>query len=384
MTGRSAPSVAPLVVLAAGGTGGHVFPAEALAGELVARGARLALFTDDRGRRWGGALADHPVVPVRGGSPAAGGALRRAGNVLSLGAGAAQAYAALRRFVPAVVVGFGGYASVPTMVAAWFRGVPSVIHEQNAVLGRANRLVAGGAYLIATSFPDVRHLATNDARVRLVGNPVRDAVGAVRDIPYVAPAAEGPLRVLVVGGSQGAASFGTVVPEAIAALPASLLRRLRVEQQCRPEDVERVRAFYRDRAVDAGCATFFDDIPARLAAAHLVIGRAGASTVAELTTAGRPAILVPFPHATEDHQRANAKALDAAGGAILLPHERFTSGALRLHLEALLGDPARLAAMAGAARGQGRPDAAARLADLVCELAGLSSASILAPRGAAA
>ncbi len=358
------------VVLAAGGTGGHVFPAESLAGELARRGVPLALVTDDRGRQWQGALAELPVHRVRAASPSAGGLANRARNVLSLGIGIAQSMALLGRLAPTAVVGFGGYACVPAMLAARLRRLPTLIHEQNAVLGRANRLVAGRGTTIATAFAAVRHLAGRDPRVRLVGNPVRDAVRALRDVPYVPPSQDGDIRMVVIGGSQGAASLGVVIPDAIAALPDAIRNRLKLAQQCRAEDLERVRAFYAARGIAAECQPFFADFPARLAGAHLVVARAGASTVAELTTSGRPSVLVPFPHATEDHQRANAKAVDEVGASILLPHERFTADALREHLETLFGAPERLATMAAAARAAGHPDAARDLADLVIKLIG--------------
>jgi UDP-N-acetylglucosamine--N-acetylmuramyl-(pentapeptide) pyrophosphoryl-undecaprenol N-acetylglucosamine transferase len=356
------------VLLAAGGTGGHVFPAESLASELMRRGVPLALVTDHRGHKWQGALAGLPVHRVHAGSPGAGGALQRVRNVASLGIGVIQAARLLGRLAPAAVVGFGGYACVPALLAARLRRLPTLIHEQNAVLGRANRLVIGRGTTIATAFPAVRHLAPGDPRVRLVGNPVREAIRALRGVAYVPPAADGELRMVVIGGSQGAASFGVVIPEALAVLPEAIRCRLKLAQQCRPEDLERVRAFYAARGIDAECQPFFSDFPARLAGAHLVVARAGASTVAELTTSGRPAVLVPFPHATEDHQRANATAVDEVGASILLPHEQFTPDRLRSHLEALSGDPARLARMAAAAHAAGRPDAARDLADLVLEL----------------
>ncbi|MGE0421197.1 MAG: undecaprenyldiphospho-muramoylpentapeptide beta-N-acetylglucosaminyltransferase [Reyranellaceae bacterium] len=353
------------VVLATGGTGGHVFPAEALAGELAARGVSLALITDDRGKRWQGELARHPIHHVRGGSPSAGGLSRRIANTLGLAIGTAEAYGVIGRVKPSVVVGFGGYASVPTLLAARFRGVPRIVHEQNAVLGRANRVASAGARAIATSFGKVRHIAEGDPRVHLVGNPVRDAVRTLREVAYEPPGADGPIRMVVIGGSQGAASFSAVIPEAIAALPEELRRRLRLAQQCRAEDLERVKSFYAARGIDAECAPFFRDFPARLAGAHLVVARAGASTVAELTTSGRPSVLIPFPHATEDHQRANALAVDEVGASILLPHEAFTADALREQLVTLFTHPQRLAEMAKAARDAGHPDAARRLADIV-------------------
>ena len=356
------------VVLATGGTGGHVFPAEALAGVLAGRGASLALLTDARGRQWKGALAGHPIHHLRAASPS-GGIARRLASFADLGLGFLQALRILRLIRPAVVVGFGGYASVPTVLAARVLGVPSVVHEQNAVLGRANRLCVGGAAAIATAFASVRHLAAGDARVRLVGNPVRDAVRRLRELAYRAPTSDELLRLVVIGGSQGAASVSDVIPQAVLALPAELRARLAIVQQCRAEDLERVRETYRSAGIAAELATFFPDFPARLAGAHLVVARSGASTVAELSTSGRPSILVPFPHATEDHQRANAAALDEVGACILLPQERFTAAALASHMRALLGEPARLAQMAEAARAAGHPDAAEHLAELVIAVA---------------
>jgi UDP-N-acetylglucosamine--N-acetylmuramyl-(pentapeptide) pyrophosphoryl-undecaprenol N-acetylglucosamine transferase len=372
------------VILATGGTGGHVFPAESLAGELARRGVPLALVTDDRGHRWQGALAALPAHRVRAGSPGAGSVLDRVRGAAALGMGVAQSVALLGRLAPAAVVGFGGYASVPPMLAARLRRLPALVHEQNAVLGRANRLVVGRRTTIATAFRHVRHLADGDRRVRLVGNPVRDAVRAVRDVPYAPPAEDGDICLVVIGGSQGAASFGTVIPQAIADLPAPVRRRLKLAQQCRAEDLERVRAFYAGRGIAADCQIFFSDFPARLAGAHLVVARAGASTVAELTTSGRPSVLVPFPHATEDHQRANAKAIDEVGASILLPHEGFTPAALRGHLDALFAGPGRLAAMAAAAKAAGRPDAARDLADIVVELIEARAGSVSRAQGAAA
>lgn len=366
------------IVLATGGTGGHVFPAEALAGELEARGVPFALVTDSRGRQWQGALARRPIHYIRSASPSGslGNRLRAA---LSLGIGLFEAWRALGRIGPAAVVGFGGYASVPTMIAARLRGTPAMVHEQNAVLGKANRLVLGGVSKVATSFAATRFV--DETRARLVGNPVRESVRALRNGVYRAPSAERVIDLLVFGGSQGAASFSQVIPEAILSLPAALRARLRLVQQCRPEDIERVRARYLRANVVAELAPFFVDLPQRLAGAHLVIGRSGASTVAELATIGRPSILIPYPYAADDHQTANARAFEAAGACIVIPHAEFTAPALAGHLHALFEAPERLASMAAAAHAAGRPDAAARLADLVGELVAAPS---LSPSGVAA
>ena len=358
------------VVLATGGTGGHVFPAEALAGELEARGVPFALITDARGRQWQGALARRPIHYIHSASPT-GTLAQRLRALMLLGLGLVDAWWALGRIGPSVVVGFGGYASVPTMIAARLRRLPSVLHEQNAVLGKANRLVLGGVARVATSFANTRYIAEGDGRACLVGNPVREAVRALRGSPYRAPEKGRVVDLLVFGGSQGAASFSQVVPEALLSLPSALRARLRLVQQCRPEDVEGVRQRYARAGIVVELAPFFNDLPRRLAAAHLVIGRAGASTVAELATIGRPSILVPYPHAADDHQTANARAFEAVGACIVIPHASFTAPALAAQLTGLIETPSRLAEMAAAAHAAGRPDAAERLADLVGELTGV-------------
>jgi UDP-N-acetylglucosamine--N-acetylmuramyl-(pentapeptide) pyrophosphoryl-undecaprenol N-acetylglucosamine transferase len=355
------------VVLATGGTGGHVFPAEALAGELEARGVPFTLMTDARGKQWQGALSRRPIHYIHSASPT-GSLQRRLLAVFSLGIGLVDAWWQLGRIAPAAVVGFGGYASVPTMMAARLRRLPSMLHEQNAVLGRANRMVQGSASAVATSFAQTRYLAENDRRARLVGNPVREPVRALGNSTYRAPGVDRVIDMLVFGGSQGAASFSQIVPEAILSLPAALRARLRLVQQCRAEDLERVRGVYARAGIVAELAPFFADLPQRLAAAHIVIGRSGASTVAELATIGRPSILVPYPYAADDHQTANARAFEAAGACLVIAHADFTVAALAGHLKALFEAPQRLGDMAAAAHAAGRPDAAARLADMVAEL----------------
>jgi UDP-N-acetylglucosamine--N-acetylmuramyl-(pentapeptide) pyrophosphoryl-undecaprenol N-acetylglucosamine transferase len=360
------PPLSRPVVLATGGTGGHVFPAEALAGELEARGVPFALVTDSRGRQWQGALAHRPIHYIHSASPS-GSIGRRVAALLSLGVGLFDAWRALGRIGPAAVVGFGGYASVPTMIAARLRRTPAMVHEQNAVLGKANRLVLGGVAKVATSFAQTRFVGHD--RGRLVGNPVRDAVRALRTSTYRAPGPDRVVDLLVFGGSQGAGSFSQVIPEAILSLPQPMRARLRIVQQCRPEDLQTVRSAYLRGNIVAELAPFFADLPQRLAGAHLVIGRSGASTVAELATIGRPSILIPYPYAADDHQTANARAFEATGACIVIPHAEFTAPTLAARLSALLEAPDRLSAMASAAHAAGRPDAAARLADLVMGVA---------------
>jgi UDP-N-acetylglucosamine--N-acetylmuramyl-(pentapeptide) pyrophosphoryl-undecaprenol N-acetylglucosamine transferase len=358
------PAVRPIVI-AAGGTGGHFFPAEALAAELLARGHRVALMTDARS----GGLAS-PVFSacerfVLSGAGIAGrGAKRAAAAAMSLAAGTWQARAILARLDADALIGFGGYPSVaPVLAARLLRRRPRLLlHEQNAVLGRANRALSRSADWLALSFAATARVPRGIA-TEVTGNPVRPAIAAIADTAYAPPRKD--IRVLVLGGSLGARVFSDVVPDALAALPAALRARLRVTQQCRAEDIARVRAAYDAAEISADLAPFFTDVAALFAAAHLVIGRAGASTVAELATVGRPAILVPLPSAIDDHQTANARALAEAGGAWLLPQPGFTPAALAARLETLLADTDQLANAAARAAAQGRADASLRLADLV-------------------
>jgi UDP-N-acetylglucosamine--N-acetylmuramyl-(pentapeptide) pyrophosphoryl-undecaprenol N-acetylglucosamine transferase len=359
----------PFICLAAGGTGGHVFPAEALAQALLNRGYRLALVTDWRGHAYGGTLGSLETFRIAAGGIAGRGLLPKVRAVAELGLGVFQARGLLSRLKPAAVIGFGGYASVPTMMAATMLGVPTAIHEQNAVLGRANRLLAGRVQRIATSYPQVQHLdAAWNRKVVHTGMPVRAAIAAKREARYPELDEGGAIRVLVLGGSQGARVLSEVVPAAMERLPKALRDRLEITQQCRPEDMEAVRSLYDNNAINAELAPFFADVPERMAAAHLVIARSGASTVGELTVVGRPAILVPYPHAIDDHQTANARAVDEAGGAWLMPQPAFNPEALSSRLNALFTQPGTLARAAGCARAAGRPDAAAQLADLAADL----------------
>lgn len=358
------------ILLAAGGTGGHMFPAEALARELLARGRTVALVTDRRGGAFGDALPGVQVFRIRAAAPS-GSLAGKIRAVAELALGTLQARRLMAGLRPAAVVGFGGYPSVPALIAARRAGFATVLHEQNAVLGRANRLLAGGARALATSFPRVAMVKPADAgKISRTGNPVRPAVIAVRARPFPDPEADGTARLLVTGGSQGAGVFASVVPEALGLLPPGLRGRVRLALQARPEDVEAARAALERAGVQAEVASFFTDMPERLSACHLAITRAGASTVAELTVAGRPAILVPYPHAMDDHQTANAQAVADAGGAWVMPQASLTAASLASRLEALLTMPALLTKAAAAARNWGAPDASARLADLVLDAAG--------------
>ena len=369
------------VVLATGGTGGHVFPAQALAQELSGRGHRVVLITDARGGAFDEASEIYRIRAATPGRTAV--AMLKAGRDIAFGTLAA--WRLLRRLKPSAVVGFGGYASVPTMLAAGWLRLPTLIHEQNAVLGRANRLLARRVRRIATAFDSMSAVpAGASAKLTRTGNPVRPAVAALRGISYEPPTVDGEFRLLITGGSQGARVFSEVVPQAIAALPAEMRKRLRIVQQCRPEDLDAVREAYADCEADAKLAAFFTDIPERLAWAHMVIARAGASTVAELTTAGRPAILVPYPFAMDDHQTANARAV--SGAAWVMTQRELTVPAMTDRLAGILAEPAQLRAAAAASADLGGPDAARLLADLVeTELtAEGASAGALPLRGVAA
>ncbi|MGQ4273151.1 undecaprenyldiphospho-muramoylpentapeptide beta-N-acetylglucosaminyltransferase [Terrihabitans sp. B22-R8] len=363
----------PLVLLAAGGTGGHLFPAEALAAELGRRNVAVELVTDPRAREYAGefpARAVHSVASATFGSRAPAAVLRSA---TTLGQGLGQGLALMRRLNPAVIVGFGGYPSLTPLAAAQVLGIPSIVHEQNAVMGRANRLLAPRAIRIATGFPNLVNVKPRIlAKAIHVGNPIRASVLEAASA-YVAPIPGGRIRLLAFGGSQGARIMSEIVPAAVNWLDSGLRSRLSVVQQARAEDLDAATAVYRSAGVHAEIAPFFRDLPSRMANAHLVIARSGASTIAELAVIGRPSILVPLPHSLDNDQLENARALQTEGGATLVPQSEFTPQALARLLTELLSDPQILAQQAAAAHTYARPDAAARLADLVLEVAGLSS-----------
>jgi UDP-N-acetylglucosamine--N-acetylmuramyl-(pentapeptide) pyrophosphoryl-undecaprenol N-acetylglucosamine transferase len=357
---------APLVLLAAGGTGGHLFPAEALAEALAGRGLTVDLATDERAERYGKRFPARQihVVPsetLRGRNIVS---LARTGTIL--GFGLLRAYLLLGRIRPAAVVGFGGYPTLPPVLAAILRRIPTIIHEQNAVMGRANKLLAPRVSAIAIGFTGgLDHAPTLAAKAVRTGNPVRPAVAAAAAMPYLSLESDGLIRLLVFGGSQGARIMAEIVPAAIGRLDQALRVRLLVAQQARGEDLAEVRQAYAGLNISAEVAPFFPDLPARIAAAHLIVSRSGASTVAELATIGRPAILVPLPHALDQDQYANAAVLERAGGAIRMRQDDFTPERLATEITRFAGEPRRLAAMAAAAKSAGTIDAAERLADLV-------------------
>jgi UDP-N-acetylglucosamine--N-acetylmuramyl-(pentapeptide) pyrophosphoryl-undecaprenol N-acetylglucosamine transferase len=352
-------------VLAAGGTGGHMIPAHALAAELKSRKHGVLLITDERGARFPGLFKDVPVHVLPAGRLGGGpiGWLKAAGAVVK---GRGEAKRLYREHRPDAVVGFGGYPAFPSLLAASAMHIPTVLHEQNAVMGRVNRLLAGDAKAIGTAYDQVDRLKPEYAdKAVLIGNPVREEIARLGELPFPPFDEIAPLKILVTGGSQGASILSKVVPAGLGMLAPQLRRRLQVVQQCRPEDIERVRAQYAELGIPAELMTYIEDMDAKLADCHLMIGRAGASTVAELTAAGRPAILIPFAAATDDHQTANARELVKAGGARAIQEVDFTPDVLARQIEALAMDPVALANAAARALSVGRPHAARDLADLV-------------------
>jgi UDP-N-acetylglucosamine--N-acetylmuramyl-(pentapeptide) pyrophosphoryl-undecaprenol N-acetylglucosamine transferase len=360
------PSSGHLVVLAAGGTGGHVFPAEALAQELLAQGHRLALITDKRGAAYGGTLGLIETLHISAGALTGRSLLRRVVAAANLVRGYFEARRLLRSLKPSAVVGFGGYAAAPTMLAAIHLKLPTIIHEQNAVLGRTNKLVATKVNRIAISLDLARPL--NGANVVRTGMPVRPAIAAARAMPYMPPVKGGPFRIVVLGGSQGAQVFSNVMPAAVALLPADFRARLTIAQQCRREDIDRAMAAYANLGVHVQLRHFFDNVPELLGAAHLIITRSGASTVAEAAVSGRPAIFVPYPHAADDHQTANARTAATNGAGWVMPQPEFTPEALAARLIQFAETPELLRDAAAAAASFSIPDAAARLANVVAAL----------------
>ena len=358
------------IVLSAGGTGGHLFPAQALAAELTRRGRKIVVMTDARGTQYptyfpGAAIEIVPAAAFSDRSK-----LRLMTAPFEILAGIVVALGKLRRAKPAAVVGFGGYPSLPVMVAACLARLPTLIVAPDAVLGRANRLVANYVRAIAGGLPLKRFLPKDMSKVVYTGNPVRAEVVALNGAPYDTPTATGPLRLLVFGGSQGARALSEIVPAAIASLPTALKTRLDIVQQCRPEDIEAVRTVYAGAGVKAELASFFSDLPSRMANAQLVIGRSGAGTVAELMVIGRPAILVPLPHALDDNQTPNADVLAEAGAGWRVAQSELTPKKLADMLQSAFASPDDLARRAAAAHALAKPDAARRLADLVDRIGG--------------
>ncbi len=358
------------IVIVAGGTGGHLFPGQALAQELVRRGRTIAVITDDRVAGVKARFPGAEVFSVPSATPSGGGLVGMVSAVFPIARGILASRRLLANLDASAVIGFGGYPTLPPLVAAWMRGIPTAVHEQNAVLGRVNRLMGPRVSAIASTFADPKYLLSKDAsKLELTGNPVRDQIIDVADRDYAASDDANAFNLLVFGGSQGARVMSDIVPDAIAKLPDDLRMRLRVVQQARPEDVERVAAAYDAAGVACKVASFFEDMHEHIAAAHLVIARSGASTVTELAVVGRPSFLVPLPHAIDQDQLANAQVLSDAGGAWLMLQQHFTAQHVADELIHLMTSPDQLVTAASCAKSVARPDAAARLADLVEALA---------------
>jgi UDP-N-acetylglucosamine--N-acetylmuramyl-(pentapeptide) pyrophosphoryl-undecaprenol N-acetylglucosamine transferase len=359
-----------IVVLAAGGTGGHLFPAQALAEELQRRGYEIHLLTDSRVRDYGSKFPATRVYDVPSATVTLRQPWRLPGRAWRLWRGYRVSKTILLQLKPRVVVGFGGYPSFPPAAAAARLNLPSIIHEQNAVMGRANRAVAARATIIASSFSSIANLSPRlRSKIELTGNPVRSEVLKFAGSAYDKPTAEKIFRILVFGGSQGARFFSEIIPLTARELAGPIRRKLKIIQQCRPEDIDQVKAKYQELGIEHDVKAFFTDLPKHMAEAHLVICRSGASTVAELAVIGRPAILVPLPHAVDNDQLRNAESFTSAGGGWLLPQAELTAEALAAVLTHLRYHEGELMNAAGAALEQGRPDAAARLADAVERLA---------------
>jgi UDP-N-acetylglucosamine--N-acetylmuramyl-(pentapeptide) pyrophosphoryl-undecaprenol N-acetylglucosamine transferase len=362
------PKTKRLVLLSAGGTGGHMFPAAALAQDLISRGYEVALATDERGKKFAHIFENVKIHELKAGTLRKG-LMGKIKGMLALALGVLQARTLLSKLKPSIVVGFGGYPSVPAVYMAQRRHIPTIIHESNAVLGKANAFLASRADRIALSMPLVDGMDEADAvRTIFTGNPVRDEIAALFNKPYPALDMDGNLEIAVLGGSLGANIFSEVLPKAFAKLSPAYRRRLRLTQQCRAEDIEAVRKAYDEAGIEARLETFFDDMPAILSKTHLVISRSGASTVSEVTVAGRPAIFVPAPFHKDQQQKINADVVADAGGAWVMTQDGFTEEALLVRIETFLQAPETLFRAAENARSCAKPDAARRLGNLVTAL----------------
>ena len=361
--------VSKLILLSSGGTGGHVFPAIALAKDLLSRGYRVHFVTESRGQKYLQNIEGIEVHVIKSGTLGSG-VLGKIKGLTSLGLGILQAGKLIDRLQPSIVVGFGGYPSFPGVYVAQKRKIPTIIHEQNAILGKANVMLASKADRIALSMKRGDGLDEVDSvRSIVTGNPVREEVSELYNKPYPALETDGPLNIFIVGGSLGAKVFSDVLPSALSQLSAAYKARLNIVQQCREEDIEKVRTQYADAGIKAKLGVFFDNVPEILQTSHLIIARSGASTVAEVTTAGRPAIFVPYPYHADQQQKINAEAVVDAGGAWMMSQNGFTEEALLARLETFLQNPETLFRAAESSRECGKPDAARRLGNLVTAIA---------------
>jgi UDP-N-acetylglucosamine--N-acetylmuramyl-(pentapeptide) pyrophosphoryl-undecaprenol N-acetylglucosamine transferase len=361
-------------LLTAGGTGGHLFPAQSLAEELQNRGHVVELATDERAERYGVRFPARKIHLVKSATLTSRSPVAIAKTAYALFAGYMQARKVIQALNPAVVIGFGGYPTAPPLFAAHRMKTPIILHEQNGVLGRANTMLAKYAEAVATSFEDTKGLDKVQHNCVHTGNPVREAVLDAAGRAYEAPEPDSPLKLLVFGGSQGARVFGDLVPAAVELMPEEMRKRLQISQQCRPEDIVRVREAYDRMGVKADLGSFFVDMAERIAGAHIVIGRSGASTVAELSIIGRPSILIPFPHSLDQDQQANAELLAQSGAAVVVEQKSISAQKISKMLQDLFGDTLKLRAMSQAAKTVARPDAVKRLADLAEQIACKESA----------
>ena len=358
-----------LILLSAGGTGGHMFPAAALAQDLISRGFRVELVTDPRGKQFTQSFGAIPITVIQAGTLGSG-IVGKMMGVAGVACGITQAFSLLKRLKPDVVVGFGGYPSFPAVFAAQHKKISTIIHEQNAILGRANAALAPRAERIALSMSHIHGLGESDVpRATVTGNPIREQIASLYNKPYPTVQPDGTIRILVMGGSLGAHIFAEVVPNALTRLTPDYRTRLEIVQQCKPDDIDAVREMYEKGGVKAELHTFIEDVPGELAKCHLIIGRSGASTVAEATTSGRPAIFVPYPHHEDQQQKVNADAVADAGGAWVMTQNGFTEEALLARIETFMQNPEILFRAAENARSMGRPDAARRLGNLVTAIA---------------
>jgi len=355
------------IVLATGGTGGHMSPAEALADVLTTNGHSVSLVTDTRGAAIGSFMRDTDRMVLNAKGATGGGLIGKLRSVLSIASSTLQVRRAFKKKRPSVVIGFGGYPSLPAVLAARSLGVPYVLHEQNAVLGRVNRYMAKWAKMVALSVDGTKRVPA-EVHSRVTGNPVRSTIAKSANIAYATPFGLGTIRVFVLGGSQGARILTDVVPEAILLLSEEFRSRLDVVHQARPEDIERARQLYKEGGVQAEVASYFDDVSKILLRTQLVICRSGASTLAELTAMGRPAILVPLAIAADDHQTANAEIIREAGGGIIIKEEDFCPEALARKLERLFEDLGELRSWSDGMRSIARLDAAQNLSDIIMEV----------------
>lgn len=353
------------ILLSAGGTGGHLFPAQALAAELNRRNWRVELVTDHRATHYGGDFPAAVVHTVPSGTPSSRNPVTIVASLFKLALGLLKSIRILGAVRPAAMVGFGGYPTVPPLIAAWLLRTPSVLHEQNAVMGRANGLLSRMCHKVALSFEGTRAPERALAKSILCGNPVRDAVHHAATWPFEDIVPGGPIKLVVFGGSQGARFFSDIMPAVFGLLSPDLQKRLEIVQQCRQEDLSRVSQAYAPLGINVELAPFFSDLPHRIARSHLIISRSGASTIGELTVIGRPAILVPLPGAIDQDQKANGAVLEAAGGAVVLEQPTITPEFFAEVITALISDADGLKDRAEKARSAGRPDAVERLADLV-------------------